>query len=140
MHALPPELAPPLAPQHFSIKGRACAGLDCPTTDLLVNLAPDEKSFFPVIKTGTDFVQQGKEPSRNETPDPGKDGPLVTQTPTRPFPFNRHGILCFCLDLYAVLHVQRDGGPTDPVVSLKLDNSRSSTSSPTGSRTPSNVF
>src|SRR5438093_168308 len=32
VHTLPSELNPPLAKQHFSLKGRACAGLNCPPT------------------------------------------------------------------------------------------------------------
>ncbi len=120
VHALPAELAPPLAAQHFSIKGRVCAGLDCPTTDLLIKLAPDQRPFFPVVGKGNDFVHQGREPSRDRPSD--KDGPVVVETPTRPFPFNREGILCFCLDLFAVLHVEREGTTADPIVSLRLDN------------------
>jgi hypothetical protein len=120
VHALPAELSPPLVAQHFSIKGRACAGLACPSTDVLIRLAPDDQAFFPVIATGTDFVQQGK-PSRDPN-NPSKDGPIVVQTPTRPFPFNREGIICLCLDLFAVLHVEREGAAADPIVSLRLDN------------------
>lgn len=119
VHALPPQLAPPLPPQHFSLKGRVCAGLDCPTTDLLIKLAPDEKPFYPSIGKGDGFVTQGKEPGRD--PAGGKDGPVVVSTPSRPFPFNREGILCFCLDLYAVLHVERQGPAGDPVIALRLD-------------------
>lgn len=116
VHVLPAELAPPLQPQHFSIKGRVCAGLDCPSKDILIKLAPTEKPFYPSIPTGG-FVQQDKPP--REQP---KDGPVVKQTPTRPFPFNREGIICFCLDLFAVLHVQREGSANDPVIGLQLDN------------------
>jgi hypothetical protein len=119
VHTLPAELAPPLAAQHFSIKGRVCAGLACPTTDLLIKLAPAERPFFPVVGKGTDFVHQEK-PPRDRPSD--KDGPVVAQTPTQPFPFNREGVLCFCLDLFGVLHVEREGTSTDPVVSLRLDN------------------
>lgn len=120
VHTLPAELAPPLTAQHFSIKGRVCAGLDCPGTDLLIRLAPNEKPFFPVIGKDGGFVQQPKEPSHDR---PGNnDGPVVVQSPTQPFPFDREGILCFCLDLFAVLHVTREGPSSDPVVALRLDN------------------
>jgi hypothetical protein len=120
VHVLPPQLAPPLAAQRLSIKGRVCAGLNCPNADILNRLAPVEPAFFPVIPTGTDFVHQDKPPRDDK--DPNKDGPIVTRTPTRPFPFNREGILCFCLDLFAVLHVAREGTAADPVVAVKLDN------------------
>jgi hypothetical protein len=119
VHALPPQLAPPLEPQRLSIKGRVCAGLNCPSADILNRVAPAEPPFFPVISTGTNFVHQDK-PPRDK--DPNKDGPLVTRTPTQSFPFNREGIICFCLDLFAVLYVVREGTATDPVVALKLDN------------------
>ena len=120
IHTLPPELSPPLKAQRFSLKGSACAGINCPTTDLLIKVAPDEKAFFPVIDLKTDFVQQGKDDRPKDPKDP--DGPLVTTTPTRPFPFNRDGTICFCLDLFAVLHFERSGGSNNPVVSLQLDN------------------
>jgi len=121
VHTLPAELAPPLAPQHFSFKGRVCVGLDCPSTDMLIKLSPQEQAFFPIIPTDTDFVKQ-HEPPRDGGNNQSKDGPVVTQTPTRPFPFNREGIICFCLDLFAVLHVEREGSVADPIVSLRLDN------------------
>ncbi|HXH85464.1 MAG TPA: hypothetical protein VNI35_01480 [Nitrospira sp.] len=119
VHSLPAELSPPLAPQHFSLKGRACAGLDCPSKEVLGELAPEEKAFFPTIGNGNGLVQQPGAPlipGKNPSP----EGPVVTR-PTRPFPFNRKDILCFCLDLFAVLHVQREGGTT-PAISLRLDN------------------
>jgi len=116
VHALPPELSPPLQPQHFSIKGRACAGLDCPSKDLLIKLAPTERPFYPSIATGG-FIKQETPPREQPS-----DGPVVKQTPTRPFPFNREGIICFCLDLFAALHVEREGSASDPVIALRLDN------------------
>jgi hypothetical protein len=116
VHTLPPELSPPLAAQHFSLKGRACAGLDCPGTDMLIKLAPFERAFYPAIGKGG-FVSQEKPPREQPS-----DGPVVTQTPSRPFPFNREGIICFCLDLFAVLHVVREGSATDPIIALRLDN------------------
>ena len=121
VHALPPELSPPLQPQHFSFKGRACAGLACPGVDILTRLAPEEQPFFPQIGKN-DFVQQRQPAAEGKNDGKNKDGPLVKQTPTRPFPFNRKGILCFCLDLFAVLHVEREGTPADPIIALRLDN------------------
>lgn len=118
IHVLPAELGPPLKEQHFSLRGQACAGLDCPTTSILRRLAPDEPAFFPIVSKGSDFIHQ-QEPPREQRP---PDGPVVTRTPVRPFPFNREGRLCFCLDLFAVLHVERLGGTIDPVISLQLDN------------------
>jgi hypothetical protein len=116
VHALPSELAPPLQSQHFSIKGRACAGLDCPNKDILIKVAPSERPFYPSISTG-DFVKQDKPPREQPS-----DDPVVKQTPTRPFPFNPDGIICFCLDLFALLHVEREGSASDPVIGLRLDN------------------
>ncbi|HWO20365.1 MAG TPA: hypothetical protein VNO30_16465 [Kofleriaceae bacterium] len=117
VHTLPAALAPPLPEQRFSLKGRACAGLNCPSTDLLIKLAPNERAFSPVIDTGTH-----RQPARDPAGNPPKDAPLVTQTPTRPFPFNREGIICFCLDLFAVLHLEREGSAAAPIISLRLDN------------------
>jgi len=132
VHVLPPELAPPLAAQHFSLRGRACAGLDCPTTDLLNKVAPDEQAFFPLIP-GSDFVRQPERPNEpSHGREQGKDGPVVRQTPTLPFPFNRDGLICFCLDLYAVLHVERTGSSANPAVALRLDNLEIVDVKPTG--------
>ena len=37
--ALPPQLAPPLATQHFAIAGKACASIGCPSDKLLDRVA-----------------------------------------------------------------------------------------------------
>jgi hypothetical protein len=118
LHALPPQLTPPLATQRVSLKARACAGLNCPPLDLLIKLAPDERPYFPIVPTGTDFIRQEKPPRDR----PEKDEPIVVRSPTTPFPFNREVMLCFCLDLFAVLHVERVGSGKQTAVALRLDN------------------
>lgn len=120
VHTLPPELAPPLKKQRFSLKARVCAGLSCPGTELLIRLAPDELPFNPKIDTGTNVISQQNPPKEQRKDDRGK--PLVISTPTQNFPFDPKNVLCFCIDLFAVLHVEREGSPTDPIISLKLDN------------------
>jgi hypothetical protein len=117
VHTLPAQLTPPLATQHLSIKGRACAGLACPGLDILAKLSPRERAFLPVTHAaGT----PGREPSHERPRD--REGPVVVSTPPRPFPFERESVLCFCLDLFAVLHVERETSSTGQVVTLKLDN------------------
>lgn len=76
--ALPMQLSPPLAGQHFSIYARVCAGLGCPSKDF-----SDEIQIYstPFVKT------QLLEP------------PPSIVVPTRE-------LECFCLDLFVVGHIE----------------------------------
>jgi hypothetical protein len=83
---LPAELNPPLADQHLAFKVRVCAGLDCPAIELIDRIKPTRPP-------NTD---------RRQPPQP----PIV--------PPARH-LLCFCLDVYVVAHVDLEivlGKPT----------------------------
>jgi hypothetical protein len=117
VHILPPELAP-LNAQRLSIKAKVCAGLGCPDQEFLKRITPIEKPFFPVIDLGSDITQ----PNRDKRPeDPKGQVPQEPpRPPDRPVQFGRP--ICFCLDLFAVLHAEREGDTVNPVLSLKLDN------------------
>jgi hypothetical protein len=118
VHVLPPQLLPPLDKQRFSLNARVCAGLGCPRTDILIRLAGGENKFTPSAKgeQSPGLLVAGRDDARHQ------DGPIITQTPGRPIPFDRENVLCFCLDLYAVLHVARNGSPDDPTLSFALEN------------------
>jgi hypothetical protein len=109
VHALPPQLQPPLTPQHFSLKGRVCVGLNCLPPDLLRRIAPTD-----------DTLLGGKSNSGDR--EKRHDGPVVLPSPSRPPPFNPERTICFCLDLYAVFHFERSGSGKAEVLSLALDN------------------
>lgn len=109
VHALPPQLQPPLAPQHFSLKGRVCAGLNCLPPELLRRIAPTDRSL---LAGKTDAADRERK----------HDGPLVLPSPSRPPPFNPEQTICFCLDLYAVFHFERSGSGKAEVLLLALDN------------------
>lgn len=79
---LPPELHPPLQPQHFSLTFQVCAGLVCPS-DREVEQIPVGGSQRPV--TG----------AANENPPP-----VILRG--RP--------LCFCLDVFVVGHFEHTPG------------------------------
>ena len=115
---LPVEMNPPLKEQRFALEGKVCAGLGCPKTSTLLQVAPSEDAFFPQFGNGVI-----KQPKRNTTDKPTKkDGPLVTTTPTHPLPFDRENVLCFCLELFAIFHIELGGPANSPFISLKLDD------------------
>jgi hypothetical protein len=118
VHALPQELTPPLKPQRFSLKARACAGLACPGIEILNKYAPSERPFFPVVFGPDSPVQQPKRPKEDDK----KDDPIVVATPTSPFPFDRKNVLCFCLDLFVILGIERGGPANEPFISFRLEN------------------
>lgn len=81
--ALPPELGE-LPPQRLALRIKGCFGLGCPPRDVIEKLLPQ----IEVLATA-------------EKPDdrPAPDRPPVTVLETRE-------IMCFCLELYGVAHVE----------------------------------
>jgi hypothetical protein len=122
VHALPPELNPPLKPQRFSLKGRACAGLACPGLEMLNKMAPTERPFFPMLFGSESPIHQPKPTAQDDSRTDRTEGPITVTTPTRPLPFDRKNILCFCLDLFVVLRIERSGPPADPALALRLED------------------
>ena len=117
VHSLPPELTP-LAKQRFSLKGKVCVGLGCPETEFLKEIAPVEKPFFPELDLGKDITQPNREPPKEDANSAGKDEP--PKAPDRPVHFREP--ICFCLDLFAVFHLEMEGAADNPILALKLDN------------------
>ena len=79
--ALPPELSPPLAAQRLALHAMLCAGLGCPSDDIVAKLPP-------VIGNADLSLTH-----RKELPPGGREQPFV-------IPFE--DLNCFCLDLIAV--------------------------------------
>lgn len=85
--ALPGELNPPLAAQRFALHFQVCAGLGCPPEDVIRSFQ-HERSHIVL----PDFAGRG---------DAGRDiTPTVLPAPK---------LDCFCLDLFAIGHVQIAG-------------------------------
>jgi hypothetical protein len=96
---LPAGLNPPLSGQHFALQAKLCGGIGCPPMSTLLADAPTEsfnQEFGDSVK-----IQPGN--------------------PTAPLPF-RKNVLCFCLDLFVVLHVGQSGPNTHTTIALDLDN------------------
>lgn len=84
--ALPPELNPPLKEQHLSLSASFCAGMGC----------PDDK-YIDRITIKEDRDDEKKDNERN-----------IVRPPERGFPFRE--LKCFCLEVFAVLHIERSNG------------------------------
>ncbi len=87
---LPNELNPPLKDQHLALSASFCVGMGCP-----------DKRYIDEIT----LKDQDKDDKREQRP----------VSPERGFPFRK--LNCFCLDILAVLHIDR----THNYIELKLD-------------------
>lgn len=89
---LPAELAPPLQPQRLDMHLRVCGGLDCPLPDLIDGIQP-----WPA-------GQQPRQPGPrgdHQTAGDGRPPPPPMVPPSR-------RLVCVCLDVYAVGHLEVD--------------------------------
>lgn len=82
---LPPELSPPLPPQRFAAHVVVCGGLGCPPKDIVERLPPPR-------------------PRRPRDRERDQDR---RQPPPRPLPTRE--LECFCLEVFVVGHVEKDG-------------------------------
>ncbi len=82
---LPPELGPPLAKQRFAFRVRVCGGLGCPSSKRFDGFQ------LPPLPPGKDRRRDKKRP----------------ELPPVPLPVD--GLDCFCLELFAVGHVEVEG-------------------------------
>jgi hypothetical protein len=103
---LPPQLNPPLKDQAFALRVMFCVGLGCP--------GDRELQQIEQLVDATPFVGaagRGKE----GTDKPNRDPKL----PPVPIPFKQ--LNCFCLEVFAVLHFERESSSAGPRLALKLD-------------------
>lgn len=92
--ALPPELGR-IEKQRFALRGRACAGIDCPPDDLIDEL-------LPAIEAN--LVAQ-QEPAAGEIEREREEGGFsLIEILFPPLPTRR--LVCFCLELFAVGHFE----------------------------------
>jgi len=128
IHNLPPEIKSLFADQCFSLKARVCGQINCPGSDILNRITPDLPAYAPDLpgsKTAdnpSDYTK-GRYPGRNPNNDPAynpsSDQPK-TLVPLIPLPLNKESDNCFCVELYAVCRLTREGSNADPVVALYL--------------------
>lgn len=107
---LPPELNPPLQPQRVAIYVQVCGGIVCPEREVAEKFGEVIASRSPPIRL------PGSDRKDNERPPNNPDGP---RPPIRPIPGRK--ALCFCLDVYAVAHVEIIGPSGAEVLATKLD-------------------
>jgi hypothetical protein len=93
LFTLPNELNPPLAGQHLAFKMRICVGIDCPAIELIDGIQPWPPSKQPV-QPGPKGDRDGQSSSGAETKG---SQPIVPPTGK---------LMCFCLDAFAVGHVE----------------------------------
>jgi hypothetical protein len=87
--------------------------------ETLRRVAPTDRAFFPVLFGPESPIQQPKPPNGDDL---RKEGPIVVTTPTNPIPFDPKNVICFCLDLFVVLRIERGGPTADPFISFILEN------------------
>jgi len=98
---LPPELAPPLGAQRLALTAEACAGIVCP-----------DRAFAERI--GDDLA--GRPPRDRGKDDRGQDTP---RPPPRPLPGEK--VECFCLELFALAHIERIVAAGQAFLVIRLD-------------------
>jgi hypothetical protein len=117
---LPAGLNPPLAAQHFALQAKLCAGLGCPDMSLLGQIIPVDNPFPTFGNQSAGKQGVGNRNVGNDQASANDKGINTgISTPTRPFPFRKP--ICFCLDLFVVLHVDQVTTGGDTMVSLVLD-------------------
>ncbi len=92
---LPPELNPPLKPQSFAFYTRVCGGLGCLSKDIVEGIPPPQP-----------------------LPPPEKEEPTPKPPPEVPSP---RELVCFCLDLVVVGHVEVTGSTGNQKLLGKVD-------------------
>lgn len=106
---LPPELNPPLQPQRLALLVQICGGIVCPDREIADRYGELIASLHkPVRLPGS---EHGGE--KEERP------PSEPKRPARPIPGGK--VICFCLDVFAVAHVEIVGSAQGPVLAIRLD-------------------
>lgn len=101
---LPKELGGKLPEQSIAFKITACAGLGCPSKEILDKFPPAPQPPIVLID------DQRKDPT-GETP----------KRPRDPIALPPDRLTCFCLDLYTVLHAEITGPVGGETLEFKLD-------------------
>jgi hypothetical protein len=109
---LPPELNPPLKEQTLSFRIQICAGIDCPGRGVLEEFTPpydiEKDSLTQQI---IDLLPKGdkkkkdrpKDDKKDEKPDENKEDTEIVG-----FPFNPRNMICTCIELYALVQIERN--------------------------------
>jgi hypothetical protein len=126
---LPPELGPPLHPQHFALHLQACFGLACPDDLVVANLAAEMEAAVaksvlraaeppappPPTTTSPPFGGGGVQPALAAAAERAADARSVPSV----------NVLCSCLDVFGVGHFEWGavaGFPKEKFLKTRLDN------------------
>ncbi|KAL0630348.1 hypothetical protein Q9L58_010805, partial [Maublancomyces gigas] len=104
---VPGEIAP-LADQSMALRIQMCAGIACPSPEVLTKLSYRERERYTPIDPATAL-------QRNErfTEAPPKRNPVVVSPVSDP-------IHCFCMDIFMTARLRRESGPHGPTIDIEL--------------------
>lgn len=108
---LPPESNPPLAPQHLALGIQVCGGIGCPDREIAERFG--ELIAGRVRPIGIPGAGHDRDREKPEERPPDRPPPV------RPIPGGK--VICFCLDVFAVAHVEIVGSPQGPRLAIRLD-------------------
>ena len=111
---LPGELTP-MAEQRFALGAKACVGLGCPDEDLVAYLEKIMEALNPPIDVEGLIPGNEKENRLSSAPDNAGFKP-------RPFTIPAKRLMCFCLEVYAVGHIETTQVGNKHVFAPKLDS------------------
>ncbi len=106
--SLPPELSPPLGTQRMALHAEVCGGIACP--DKRIQDYYGDTFEHPPIKLPG---QDEKDPTGKREEDRER-GPIV--------PIPGREVECFCLQLFAIVHMEVLRTPTGEQLAVRLDD------------------
>jgi len=131
--ALPGELNPPLANQRFALHGQVCAGLGCPddrTLEATINMAREMARadyFTGALLTAAELQNEQPYLSRMRQAPAGEAALAGDRQVARPqvkralIPLPCRELLCFCLDLYVIGHIDVQGPAGQETIQPRVD-------------------
>jgi len=111
---LPAELKP-MAEQRFALGAKACVGLGCPDEKIVDYLEKIIESLNPPVDTS------GVIPG-NEKASHASSAPSSARFKPQPFTIPARRLICFCMEVYAVGHIETSQQGNKFVFAPKLDN------------------
>jgi hypothetical protein len=124
--SLPPELAP-LQDQRFALRAKACAGIDCPSRELIDQLVPSvERILAAQNKAAERLGDREKDPATHDDPavvHSPNEGVVVVERPRPTYVLPTRRLRCVCFELFVVGHFEWGAvaGSDQPWLKAKLD-------------------
>lgn len=113
---LPDELKP-MAEQRFALGAKACVGLGCPDDDLVAYIEKLMEALNPPVDL-EDFIP-GDE--KNKRTNHASSAGIASFRP-KPFTIPARRLMCFCLELYAIGHIETSKIGNKHVFAPKIDD------------------